>query len=60
METIELKLSPVDGSVLRQQGNGRYYSLKADGTPTYGYFTHLSGLWVCFTDGHYCDCECEE
>ena len=44
----------------RQDSAGRYYALKPDGdrnTRAYGYHTPIAGLWVCYTDGHLCECE---
>ena len=45
-----------------QDSNGRYYRLFPDGgkgIPTYGYCTHLTGTYVCYTCGHLCECEGE-
>lgn len=35
--------------------NDRFY-LEVEGERRYGYRTHLSGTYVCYTDGHYCEC----
>ncbi len=45
-----------------QDSNGRYYRLFLNGDkgiPTYGYRTHLTGAYVCYTCGHLCECEDE-
>jgi hypothetical protein len=39
-----------------QDMHGRYYVQDSDGYRSYGYRTHFSGLYVCYTDGHYCEC----
>ena len=46
-------------------GNGELVTLGDDERYTdtlgnYGYRTWLSGSWVCYTDGVYCDCESAE
>ena len=46
-------------------GNGEGLTLNEDGRYVdalgrYGYTTHLGGLWVCYTDGHLCDCNAIE
>jgi len=35
--------------------NDRFY-LEVEGERRYGYRAHLSGTYVCYTDGHYCEC----
>jgi hypothetical protein len=45
-----------------QDSNGRYYRLfpnGGEGIRTYGYRTHLTGGYVCYTCGHLCECEGE-
>lgn len=39
---------------------GRYCVEVEPGLYAYGYLTHFSGLYVCFTCGHYCECGGEE
>ena len=42
-----------------QDSNGRYYRLFPDGDKgirTYGYRTHFTGAYVCYTCGHLCEC----
>jgi hypothetical protein len=36
--------------------HGRYYVQDNEGYRSYGYHTHFSGLYVCYTCGHYCEC----
>ena len=64
MSKVEIGLSglekarEIDGAT-RQDSAGRYYRLKPDGdrnTRVYGYATQLSGLYVCYTCGHLCEC----
>jgi hypothetical protein len=43
----------------KQDIHGRYYVQDSEGYRSYGYRTHFSGLYVCYTDGHYCECEGE-
>lgn len=40
----------------KQDMHGRYYVQDNEGYRSYGYRTHFSGLYVCYTDGHYCEC----
>lgn len=35
--------------------NDRFYAI-VEGERRYGYRTQFSGLFVCYTDGHYCEC----
>jgi VCBS repeat-containing protein len=35
---------------------GPYGTRLVNSEGQYGYFTHFGGLYVCYTDGHYCDC----
>jgi hypothetical protein len=35
--------------------NDRFY-LEVEGERRYGYRTSLSSTYVCYTDGHYCEC----
>ena len=49
----------MDGAT-RQTTSGRYYALKPDGdrnTRVYGYRTHFTGAYVCYTCGNLCECE---
>lgn len=45
----------LDGAILLD-GNDRYYRLSETGEKIYGYRTHLTGSYVCYTCGHLCDC----
>jgi hypothetical protein len=40
----------------KQDMHGRYYVQDNEGYRSYGYHTHFSGLYVCYTCGHYCEC----
>jgi hypothetical protein len=64
MSKVEIELSglekarEIDGAT-RQDSAGRYYRLKPDGdgnTRVYGYSSHFSGVYVCYTCGHLCEC----
>lgn len=39
--------------------NDRFYAI-VEGERRYGYRTQFSGLYVCYTDGHLCECYSEE
>jgi hypothetical protein len=39
--------------------NDRFY-LEGESGREYGYRTHFAGLWVCYTDGHLCECGGDE
>ena len=54
MSTLEEKRE-LEGAVLVDE-QGCYYSVDQCGNRYYGYFTHLSGAYVCYTCGHLCDC----
>jgi hypothetical protein len=41
-----------DGVLLREDSNGRL----VDSEGNYGYRTHFAGMYVCYTDGHLCEC----
>ena len=43
----------------RLDDSDRYYRLDDSGNKVYGYRTHLTGSYVCYTDGHLCECEGE-
>jgi len=43
----------LDGAVM--DDSGRYFVTR-NGVAQFGYFTHFSGMWVCYTCGHLCDC----
>ena len=43
----------------KRDNNGRAYKLEWTGETykrLYGYSTHFTGAYVCFTDGHLCEC----
>ena len=49
----------------RVAGNGETLTLNRDGRYVdrlgqYGYTTHFGGAWICYTDGHLCDCNAVE
>jgi hypothetical protein len=48
------KTRELDGA--RLDDEGRYYVEREGGLRSYGYRTHFAGMWVCYTDGHYCAC----
>ena len=57
MTTLE-QTRELDGAT-KQDSNGRYYRLKHDGdrnVRAYGYHAHMGGGYVCYTDGHLCEC----
>lgn len=43
----------------KQDMHGRNYVQNHEGYRTYGYNAPWSGAYVCYTDGHYCECEGE-
>jgi hypothetical protein len=45
----------IEGAVLVDEDN-RHYAVDECGNRFYGYFTHLTGAYVCYTCGHLCDC----
>jgi hypothetical protein len=48
----------LDGATF-QDDDGRYY--RKDGKAIrYGYYTWLGGGYVCYTDGHLCECGGDE
>lgn len=57
MNTLE-QTRELDGAVF-DENEGRYY-VEREGKRQYGYRTHFAGMWVCYTDGHMCDCWAEE
>lgn len=48
----------IDGATL--DDDGRYYLMNSKGEKVYGYQTHFSGAYVCYTCGHLCECGEEE
>lgn len=40
----------------RLDDSDRYYRLDDSGNKVYGYRTHLTGSYVCYTCGHLCEC----
>ena len=57
MTTLERERE-IAGAKLNDEG--RYCVEVEPGLYAYGYRTHFSGLYVCYTDGHYCECGGEE
>ena len=57
MSTLE-KTREMDGATLQDE-EGRYYAKRERGR-AYGYSTHFTGAYVCYTCGHLCDCGEEE
>jgi hypothetical protein len=57
MNTLE-ETREIDGAKL-DPDEGRYY-VEREGKRQYGYRTHFAGMWVCYTDGHLCECGEEE
>lgn len=55
-----------DGTYLTSAGNGEALSYDLSGERLidslgrYGYRTHFTGAYVCYTCGHVCDCGAEE
>jgi len=48
----------LDGATFKDE-DGRYY--RKDGKAIrYGYYTWLGGGYVCYTDGHLCECGGDE
>ena len=45
-----------NGETLTLNSEGRY----VDALGRYGYAAHFSGAWICYTDGHACDCNAVE
>lgn len=48
----------VQGATLLDERDKFY--LEIDGVRRYGYHTHFSGAYVCYTCGHLCECGEEE
>ena len=40
-----------------QDDDNRYYRLNDEQKRIYGYHTHFTGAYVCYTCGHLCECE---
>jgi hypothetical protein len=57
MNTLE-DTRRIDGATL--DDGGRYYLTNSKGEKVYGYQTHFSGAYVCYTCGHLCECGEEE
>jgi hypothetical protein len=53
MNTLE-ETREMDGATLQDE-EGRYYAKRERGR-AYGYSTHFTGAYVCYTCGHLCDC----
>jgi hypothetical protein len=49
----------LDGATLLDDSD-RFYRLDDKGEKAYGYKTHFTGAYVCYTCGHLCDCGDEE
>jgi hypothetical protein len=49
----------IDGATLLDD-NDRFYRVLDSGERVYGYQTHLTGAYVCYTCGHLCECGEEE
>jgi hypothetical protein len=45
----------LDGATLLDSDD-RYYRLDDKGERVYGYRTHFTGSYVCYSCGHLCDC----
>ena len=65
MENYAEELIAYHAELEKIAGNGELVTLGNDERYTdtlgnYGYRTWLSGSWVCYTDGVYCDCEIAE
>jgi hypothetical protein len=45
-----------NGETVTLNGEGRYI----DALGRYGYAAHFGGAWICYTDGHLCDCNAIE
>jgi hypothetical protein len=46
----------LDGATLLDESE-RYYRLDDKGERVYGYRTHFTGAYVCYSCGHLCECE---
>jgi hypothetical protein len=45
----------LDGAILLDSDD-RYYRLDDKGERVYGYLTHFTGAYVCYSCGHLCEC----
>ena len=45
-----------NGERVTLNGEGRFI----DSAGRYGYAAHFGGAWICYTDGHLCECREEE
>lgn len=52
MNTLE-QTREIDGAI--RDEDGRYYVEEGE-SQRYGYRAHFTGVWVCYTCGHLCDC----
>ena len=57
MSTLE-DIRKLDGAWL--DDSGRYYLMTSKGERAYGYSSHFSGAYICYTCGHLCECGEEE
>ena len=57
MNTLE-QTRELDGATLQDE-EGRYYLKRREGGRAYGYRTHFTGAYVCYTCGLLCECEGE-
>jgi len=55
MSTLE-ETRDLSGAILLDDSN-RYYRLNDKRKRIYGYHTHFTGAYVCYTCGHLCECE---
>ena len=46
----------IDGATLLDDNDRFYREGEREGERVYGYRTHLTGSYVCYTCGHLCDC----
>jgi hypothetical protein len=54
MNTLEEKRE-IDGAIMLDESD-RYYLITSKRERVYGYRTHFSGAYICYTCGHLCDC----
>lgn len=54
MTTLE-QTRELDGAT-KQDMHGHYYVQDPQGYRAYGYHPRLGGGYVCYTDGHLCEC----
>lgn len=46
----------IDGATLLDDNDRFYREGEREGERVYGYRTHFTGSYVCYTCGHLCDC----